>query len=222
MEGLLESLSALSTVVITAACGVHFFVFFILWNWASRSWQRIISLLDDFTRSLANRSVLDYTAHKSDQIEAFLADVSDVLEDPTRADDRRALLERVNILDSKRRYLNSLSFETFYNMTRTMIEAYPLAGVLGTVLAIGAALAGDPSVNAIVARFGDAIWSTCAGLAAFMILLFFNSMLEPGFQRLSENRKQVREMIARVKRELSLRVTTANCSDASTSHGVTV
>lgn len=210
MEGLLQNLSSVSTMIIAGAFAIHFCGFLVLWSWAGQSWRRIISLLDDFTRMISNRSILDYTAHKSDQIEAFLADVSEVLDDPARDDERRALLDRVNILDSKRRYLSSLSFETTYNMTSTMVEAYPLAGVLGTVLAIGAALATDPSVNTIVSRFGDAIWSTCAGLAAFMLLLFLNSLLEPGFQRLNENRKQVREMIARVKRELSLRATRTN------------
>jgi biopolymer transport protein ExbB/TolQ len=90
-----------------------------------------------------------------------------------------------------------------------MIEAYPLAGVLGTILAIGAALnSPDPetasSVGAIVQRFGEAIWSTFAGLSAAIVLMFINGILEPPFSRLSENRLHVRETVARVKRELSI------------------
>jgi biopolymer transport protein ExbB/TolQ len=154
--------------------------------------------------------VLDSTSHLSDQIDAFLADVNDVLDDPTRTGDRRNLLSRMRILDEKRRYLNSMFFETSYNIARTMIEAYPLAGVLGTILAIGSALQHDAAasapvgVNTIVSRFGDAIWSTFAGLIAAIVLMFLNSMIETGFGRLSENRKQVRETVARAKRELSL------------------
>jgi biopolymer transport protein ExbB/TolQ len=101
-------------------------------------------------------------------------------------------------------------FETTYNMTRTMIEAYPLAGVLGTILSIGAALQADvaaqraATVTAIVSRFGDAIWSTFAGLVAAIVLMFVNSLVETGFGRLTENRRHVRETIARAKRELAL------------------
>jgi biopolymer transport protein ExbB len=101
-------------------------------------------------------------------------------------------------------------FETSYNICRTMIEAYPLLGVLGTILAIGAALqSGDgasasSSVSVIVSRFGDAIWSTFAGLSAAVVLMFLNSAVEPRFRRLAENRQNVRETVARAKRELSL------------------
>jgi biopolymer transport protein ExbB/TolQ len=116
----------------------------------------------------------------------------------------------MKILDERRRYLHSLFFETVYNIARTMIEAYPLAGVLGTILAIGTAIqmggdaaGGTSAVNQIVSQFGNAIWSTFAGLTAAILLMFINSWLETPFGRLSENRTHVREMVARAKRELS-------------------
>ena len=90
-----------------------------------------------------------------------------------------------------------------------MIEAYPLAGVLGTILAIGAALQGgnenaQKTVANIVRNFGDSVWATFAGLVAAIVLMFINSLVETRFRRLSENRQQVRETVARAKRELSL------------------
>jgi biopolymer transport protein ExbB len=169
MQELLDSLSGLSTFVIAGAFAVHLAFFFLLWVWSRRDLRNIASSLYQFTSNLRHRSVMDSTVHLSDQIEAFLADVNEVLENPARRTDREALLHRMNILDENRRYLNSLLFETCYNLCRTMIEAYPLAGVLGTILAIGAALNSplDPetasSVGAIVQRFGEAIWSTFAG-----------------------------------------------------------
>jgi biopolymer transport protein ExbB/TolQ len=210
MPGLIDNLSALSTFVISSACVAHLALFVALWVWSRRDLRTIASSLDDFTRGLKHRSILDTTSHLSDQIDAFLADVNEVLGEPSREADRNALLERMNILDEKRRYLHSLFFETTYNICRTMIEAYPLAGVLGTILAIGAALQVGPdagtvsSISTIVSRFGDAIWSTFAGLSAAILLMFLNSLVEPPFQRLAENRVHVREMVARAKRELSL------------------
>ena len=86
-----------------------------------------------------------------------------------------------------------------------------LLGVLGTILAIGAALqqpaealGGSSGVEVIVSRFGEAIWSTFAGLVAGILLMFVNSLVEPAFLRLSENRLHVREMVSRVKHELIL------------------
>lgn len=219
LTDLLRQLSGLSTTIILCALAVHLFVFFVLWIWARRDLRNIASSMFDFTRRLKNQSLLDSSAHLSDQIGAFLADVNDVLEDPSREEDREVLLSRMRVLDEKRRYLNSMFFETVYNITRTMIEAYPLAGVLGTILAIGAALQVEGGVNqavtvsAIVGRFGDAIWSTFAGLTAAILLMFINSMVETSFERLGENRRNVRETIARAKRELAMHTSRSNDDD---------
>lgn len=221
MTVLLDRLSSLSTFIIGVACALHLFAFFILWLWARRDIKRIASALFDFTRGLTHQSMLDSTAHLSDQIEAFIADVDEVLDDTSRTEDRIKLLDRMRVLDEKRRYLNSMLFETVYNVCRTMIEAYPLAGVLGTILAIGAALQVDgggqstATVSTIVGRFGDAIWSTFAGLTAAIVLMFVNSFLEPRFTRLGENRRNVRDMTASAKRELSIGTQKAKPEKAS-------
>ncbi|MCA9076915.1 MAG: MotA/TolQ/ExbB proton channel family protein [Planctomycetaceae bacterium] len=212
-DDLIGEISGLSTLIIVAAFALHVFMFFVLWIWAKRDLRAIATSLYDFTRRLKNQSLLEQRAHLSVQIEAFIADVNDVLDDPSRQEDRKTLLDRMRVLDEKRRYLNSMFFETVYNITRTMIEAYPLAGVLGTILAIGAALEVDAgnqavSVSTIVGRFGEAIWSTFAGLTAAVILMFLNSMVETGFERLTESRRHVRETIARAKRELSFHTST--------------
>ena len=144
------------------------------------------------------------------QIDAFVQDVNDVLSDGSRSEDRSECLRRMQILDEKRRYLESLSFETATHVARTMIEAYPLSGVLGTVLAIGSALQTDAAaqsastVNVVMERFGDSIWSTFAGLFAAIVLMFVNSILEIRFNRLTDSRTHVREMVARAKRELGM------------------
>lgn len=206
MSQFLSDLSFFSRYIIVAACAVHLAFFFMLWVWSKRDLKEIASLLDDFTRGLKHRSVLGATGHLSDQIEAFIADVNDTLENHNSKENRAALLHRMNILDEKRRYLHSMFFETGYNICRTMIEAYPLAGVLGTILAIGTAMQSSEaasSVSTIVSNFGDAIWSTFVGLSSAILLMFLNSFLEPPFGRLSENREHVREMVSRAKRELS-------------------
>lgn len=208
-SGLLEEFSAWSTPTIVALFAIHLGVLFILWVWSKRDFRVIASCLFDFTKGLKNQSLLDSNSHLGDQIEVFLADVNDVLDDPTRVTDRQALLTRIQVLDEKRQYLQSMSFETLYNSARTMIEAYPLGGILGTMLAIGAALntkaeGQAASVAQVVERFGEAIWCSFAGLTAAIILMFINSWLEPSFNRLSEDRRLVRETVSRAKRELTL------------------
>ncbi len=209
MDTLIDVLSDISTLAIVGFATWHLSFFFLLWLWSRRDLKRIASSLDEFTRDLKNRSALDATGHLSDQIDAFLSDVNEVLSDASRQEERKLLHNRIRILDERRIYLHSMRFETAYNMARTMIEAYPLAGVLGTILAIGAALQGGggevtADVGVIVSHFGEAIWSTFAGLMAAILLMFINSLLETRFGRLAENRDHARKMVARAKTELSL------------------
>ena len=206
---LLTTLSGLSTPVIAGVAVLHFLAFLWLRAWAGRDLRRMAADFDSFTRELKHRSVLERGISLSDQIEAFLADIRDILDDPSKKSERQALWQRMRILDEERRYLQSHSFETAYNVCRSMIEAYPLAGVLGTILAIGAALQSgqgnaQQTVSDIVRYFGDAIWSTFAGLIAAMVLMFINSIVETQFRRLGENRQNVRETVARAKRELAI------------------
>lgn len=208
---LLSRMSSLSTPVIVGVAVFHFLAFLWLRAWAGRDLRRMAADFDSFTRELKHRSLFERGSNLSDQIEAFLADIRDVLDNPAKKADRQALWQRMRILDEERRYLQSHAFETSYNVCRSMIEAYPLAGVLGTILAIGAALqAGhgnaQQTVSDIVRFFGDAIWSTFAGLIAAMFLMFINSIVETQFRRLAENRQHVRETVARAKRELSIAV----------------
>lgn len=206
---LLSRLAGWSAPVIAGVALLHFLAFLWLAAWARRDLRRMATDLDSFTRELKHRSLLDTSISLSDQIDAFLADVKEVLDDPTKRAERLALTHRVKTLDEQRRYLQSQSFETCYTVCRTMIEAYPLAGVLGTILAIGAALQGgqdnaQKTVANIVRNFGDSVWATFAGLVAAIVLMFINSLVETRFRRLSENRQHVRETVARAKRELSL------------------
>ncbi|MEM6366126.1 MAG: MotA/TolQ/ExbB proton channel family protein [Planctomycetota bacterium] len=202
---MLEIISSYSSFAIVIAAIIHLFTFLILSRWAAGDRRRIAQLLERFTDALPHRSRMDWNVHLSDQIDAFLADIREVLTEHADSDNRRVLADRLRILDERRDYLQSMRFETVWNVAASMIEAYPLAGVLGTILAIGAALAADAdaSVTLIVTRFGDAIWSTFAGLAAAVLLMFLHSWVEPGFARLSENRAHVREVAGLAKRELS-------------------
>ena len=210
LVALLGPVSDMTTPVILGLFALHLLAFFVLIIWARTHRRLLKSAMEAYTRGLKHQSVLDATAHISEQIDAFLADVSDVLDGPVNSPDREMLRQRIPILDEKRRYFSSMFFDTCFNICRTMIEAYPLLGILGTCLALGvglaardmAATAGTSAVSVLVTRLGDAIWGTVTGLLATVVLMFLNSFLEPGFQRLAENRAHVRETVARVKREL--------------------
>ena len=201
---LLDGLSGLTTAVIVGLFSLHVLALLGLAIWAAGDRRKLARSLANFVGSIPGRS-LSTNISPADQTDALLADIGDVVRQPPGSPARDELAQRFRILDEDKSYLRSGAFPTLYNVARTMIEAYPLLGVLGTILAIGAALRkADAGVQDIVARFGDAIWSTGAGLAAGIALLLLNGFLEPGFERLIETRRAVRETVAVAKRELLL------------------
>ncbi len=82
--------SIYSTHAICAIGAVHLLFFFGLWLAFRGRLRRLAAMLEDFTRGLRQRSVLDRSAHLTDQIEAFLADVNEVLQHPERTEERRS------------------------------------------------------------------------------------------------------------------------------------
>ena len=84
----LEYLSGISTPVIACTAIIHLVVFLILWIWYGRDLRVIAGCLDDFTRGLKHRSVLGRSAPLTNQIDAFVEDINDVLSDDSRHADR--------------------------------------------------------------------------------------------------------------------------------------
>src|SRR6056297_1097320 len=129
---LIVRLSELSSWIILMALGLHLVLYAALFRWARRDLRGIAQALDEFTQDLRNRSLFGTTRHLSEQIDALVADVREVIDDPSRHGDAAVLLQRIRVLDERRGYFASLWFETCYSIGRNMIEAYPVAGVLGT------------------------------------------------------------------------------------------
>ncbi len=201
---LLDFATAWFTPMILILGALHLVAFWVLRVWAGRDIRSLAQLLERFTDGFHHRSRLDWRGHLTDQVDAFVTDVRESLDNPN---DREQLSQRISILDEQRPYLASFRFETCWNVARSGIEIYPLLGVLGTIFALWLAMrepASDSSatVGAIVERFGVAIDSTFAGLAMAILLMVVHSYYETLFTRLTENRRTVRDMVLQVKREL--------------------
>ena len=109
---LLRDLSALTSVAILIAAAVHLLLFLVLWQWQRRDWQLLAGCLEEFTRELRHRSVLRPAVSLARQVDAFIQDIRDLLHQRDRHIERAACLERIHVLDERRQYLDSLSFET--------------------------------------------------------------------------------------------------------------
>ena len=179
------------------------------WLWRQRGLQALwlAGHLENLVQGFSSHADRDPYTTVDEQIDSFLANVREVLDDPSRAADRLSLHDKIVAKDESKKYLRGSRFETLYSVVRTSIEMYPLLGIMGTVLAIGLALnapAGDGSLASerIVRNFAGSIWATLAGIGCGIVLLLVNAVVEPAFQRLLEHRWDVREVISAAKTNL--------------------
>ena len=194
--------------IIGVVAGLHFLLF--LWLvWARRRQTRqLVVHLAGLVRGFSNRS--DTERPVDDQIDTFLADLQDVIQNPARFDELDALRTRLAVKDEARPYLHTAWFECLSSVSRAVIEIYPLLGIIGTVLAIGCGLSSSANaapesgaaVDAVVKNFSQSIWATGIGLTCAVFWMLVNAWFEPSFQRLMEHQANVRWIVSAAKSRL--------------------
>ena len=192
--------------------GVFAAVNLLIWAWLIVSSGARKAQLADFlfnaVGTLKRRSDLARNMSIDERINVFMADIRDAI-DSSAKDEAQTLLDRLMTKDEERLYLKTHRFERWYSIARTSIEAFPLLGIIGTVIAIGAGMnvsgANDAEkVSRVVQNFGHSVWSTAFGLGAAIVFMGVNAWFEPEFERLLGYADSIREMIAHAKTKLGL------------------
>jgi hypothetical protein len=141
VPSLLQWFADNASLLICCFAAVHFLVLLVLRVW----WGRTLLTLQDYLRSLlANikgTSDPSSTGDLDDQIEAFLQDVRAILTQEHFQHERDEIRTRVIAKKEQRPYLRAKAFERWYSVARAAVEIYPLAGILGTILAMAVSLA---------------------------------------------------------------------------------
>lgn len=120
--------------------GLHVVFFLGLVVSRRRQIRRLASHLEDILGPKFRRISHDPDRTIDEVIDGFFLDIQDVISHPEADADARELSRRLVTKDEARKYLKRMSFETIYSCVRAGIEAWPLLGILGTVIAIGLGL----------------------------------------------------------------------------------
>jgi biopolymer transport protein ExbB/TolQ len=158
--------------------------------------------------ALSRRSDLTHNMSIDERINTFMADIRDAVESSNGKEDARPLLERLMTKDEERIYLKTHRFERWYSIARSSIEIFPLLGIIGTVIAIGAGMSTSGTNDAekvarVVQNFGHSVWSTAFGLGAAIIFMGVNAWFEPEFERLLGYADKIGDLIAHAKAKLA-------------------
>jgi biopolymer transport protein ExbB len=177
---------------------------------ASKSSKLMYSWLRGLVGPFSRRRDVEPDAHALDSIDAFLADIRDVVEHPMNDTELSSLNERIAIKGEGRPHGLSHHFEQVYGLCRASIEAFPLLGILGTILAIAAgmqATSGDQNasqITQVVKNFGESVYCTAWGILFAIVFSFVNGWFEPDFQRVIGQNHSLDDLVLAVKKKIGL------------------
>jgi biopolymer transport protein ExbB/TolQ len=180
----------------------------LLWIWLivySRSRKRnLADYLANAVRAFSRQSDITYNMSIDERINVFIADIRDAISGPGSQEAARSLLDRLMTKDESRLYLKTHRFEIGYSVARTLIEIFPLLGIVGTVIAIWAGMNTSgmndaDRISKVVQNFGHSVISTAFGLGAAILFMLVNSWFEPEFERLLEYAHEIRDVVAHAK-----------------------
>jgi hypothetical protein len=147
LSSLLQWLSENASLLICVLAVFHFLLFI----WLRVQWSGALRKLQDFLgsllRNIPGTTDLRRATDLDDQIEDFLQDVHAILTQDHFQEERATILTRVVAKKEQRPYLRAKGFERWYSVARAGVEIYPLAGILGTILAMGVSLTAAPPVQ---------------------------------------------------------------------------
>lgn len=170
--------------------------------WRRMLVRRLAAELEKITRPLPHG--VDGSLSAQARTEAYLLQLREALDDPAGAGRRRALAAQLYVHDENRleRRRSFRWFAAWWHFFRNTVEAFPAAGILGTVLALAAASQAGSDMTAITAQFGGAVWSTVWGIAYGIVLLGLGSVFDTACDGLVEVQKEYRATISALKRSL--------------------
>ena len=210
MTSLVSFLSSIWVYVILFCAVLNVIGWVYLVQTASRSSKQMYAWLHNLVGPFSRRRDVEPDSHQLDSIDAFLNDVRDVVEHPQDEQELRSLQQRITIRGETHPHGLSHMFEQIYGLCRASIEAFPLLGILGTVLAIASGMQATSDgetasqITQVVKNFGESVYCTAWGILFAIVFSFINGWFEPDFHRVVSHSHTLEDLVLAVKKKVGL------------------
>jgi len=123
----------------------------------------------------------------------------------TSAEDFKRLLSNIRNQDARKIDLKSYRIDSWSNVANAIVQAFPLLGIFGTILAIGQSLQGsEGDVSVIMAAFTNAVNTTILGLVFALIYMIVDAFFQAKSGRLKNELNKYRDVIKHYQHESEL------------------
>ena len=175
-------------------------LFIILYRMASSNTHQLCDSLRNMLRGIKDPPEQDRSRIIHDEIVALL-DCAESLR-KTSVEDFKRLLSNVRSQDARKIDLKSYRIESWGNVANAIVQAFPLLGIFGTILAIGQSLQGsEGDVSVIMVAFTNAVNTTILGLVFAIIYMIVDAFFQAKAGRLKNELNKYRDVIKHYQHE---------------------
>lgn len=193
-------LSDQMVAIILAVAVFETALFIILYRMASSNTNQLCDSLRNMLRGIKDPPEQDRSRIIHDEIVALL-DCAESLR-KTSVEDFKHLLSNIRNQDARKIDLKSYRIDSWGNVANAIVQAFPLLGIFGTILAIGQSLQGsEGDVSVIMIAFTNAVNTTILGLVFAVIYMIVDAFFQAKAGRLKNELNKYRDVIKHYQHE---------------------
>ncbi|MGR3174548.1 MAG: MotA/TolQ/ExbB proton channel family protein [Candidatus Scalindua sp.] len=175
-------------------------LYIVLYRMTSGNTHQLCDSLRNMLRGIKDPPEQDRSRIIHDEIVALL-DCAESLR-KTSVEDFKRLLSNIRSQDARKIDLKSYRIDSWGNVANAIVQAFPLLGIFGTILAIGQSLQGsEGDVSVIMAAFTNAVNTTILGLVFAVIYMIVDAFFQAKAGRLKNELNKYRDVIKHYQHE---------------------
>lgn len=165
-----------------------------LFGMAASQTHHLYRSLRSMMKGIRKLPVLGQRRTIHDEISVLL-DTAEILK-RAQAPNYRKLLLNIGVQDSRKIELKTYNLERWSNVANAIVQAFPLLGIFGTILALGQSMQSTGAdISGIMKAFTNAIDTTMLGLAFAVIYMLVDAFFQAKSARLRQETDKYRDVM---------------------------
>lgn len=160
----------------------------------------LIDVSDNLLKGFVDAPDKDSTQSNHEKIETSLEFISNkIVSNPELKDD---FAKNANKISQRPMYSRHYKIEIFASLMSTLVQVFPLLGILGTILAIAQTAfqnGGQVDVSSLSNAFVLAMDTTILGISLSIIFMVIESSFQPKIERVINESHDYRQIISKIQ-----------------------
>lgn len=157
----------------------------------------LLDVSDNLLKGFEDAPDKDSTQHTHEKIQAAIQFVTNKMADDPAI--KKRFQQNAQRINERSFYTRTYRIEMFASVMATLVQVFPLLGILGTILAIAqTAFEGEIDVSALSSAFVLAMDTTILGIAFSILFMIIESTFQPKIERIIGESRDYRKILSAI------------------------